>query len=87
MSPEDWTAFKQSFDKVYSGFIVRLRSSFNLSEAEERLFILLKIKLTKLEIATIQGISPDTVKKTRNRLRKRLGLSIDDSLEQFIENY
>lgn len=85
LTADDWSAFKSNFDTVYPGFIKRLRESFTLSEAEERLFLLLKLKLTKNEIADILGVLPSTVKKTRNRLRKRLELDTSESLSNFAE--
>jgi tetratricopeptide (TPR) repeat protein len=88
LTADDWVSFKSNFEKTYPTYIVRLRSTFpSLSEAEERLFLLLKLSLTKNEIATILGISPDTVKKTRSRLRKRLNMETKASLEKFIVNF
>lgn len=87
LSADDWSAFKIKFDKAHPGFILRLRKKFSLSEAEERLFILLKLNLTRNEIAAILGVTTDTVKKTRNRLRKRLELTVDDSLDEFCETF
>lgn len=70
------------------GYIQRLRTvNYELSEAEERLFLLLKLNLKRKEIAGILGISPDSVKKTRTRLRKRLILSANESLEDYIRNF
>jgi len=52
-------------------------SAFYRSEAEERLFLFIKLNLTSQEAAAMLRISVDGVKKTRNRLRKRLGLGED----------
>jgi hypothetical protein len=32
------------------------------------------------------GISPDSVKKSRNRLKKRLDLTKEESLEEYLQN-
>lgn len=88
LTDEDWEAFKLYFEKTYPRYINRLRTSLpNLSEAEERLFILLKLHLTRKEIAAILGISTDSVKKTRHRLRKRLGLKQEESLADYIQQF
>ncbi len=87
LTSDDWSEFKVNYDKANPGYIQKLRKSFALTEAEERLFLLLKLKLTRNEIASILGVSPDTVKKTRNRLRKRLDLDRDDSLDRFAEQF
>lgn len=85
---DDWTAFKINFEKTHPGYVLRLRKRYpDLSDAEERLFLLLKLNLTKNEIAAILGITPDTVKKTRSRLRKRLQLDQQDSLDEFVQTF
>lgn len=72
LTDNEWTSFKVRFEKLIPGYIQRLRTTHpELSDAEERLFLLLKLKLKRKEIATILGISPESVKKTRTRLRKR----------------
>lgn len=88
LTEADWTEFKIYFEKSYPGFLNRLRSSWpSLSEAEERLFLFLKLNLTRKEISAILGISSDSVKKTRTRLRKRLNLPSKRSLEEFVQNF
>lgn len=85
---EDWTAFKVQFARSNPRFLERLRKGFPaLTEAEERLFLLLKLNLTSKEIADVLGISPGGVKKTRSRLRKRLGLDPKDSLKEFVLSF
>jgi DNA-binding CsgD family transcriptional regulator len=37
------------------------------------------------EIASVLGISPDSVKKARNRLRKKLDLDATQDLNNFLE--
>ncbi|MBL7781860.1 MAG: hypothetical protein JNM22_11635, partial [Saprospiraceae bacterium] len=52
----------------------------------ERLSLLLKINLHRQEIATMLGVSDSTVKKGRARLRRRLALSEEQSLEAFLRD-
>jgi len=88
LTEEDWASFKVYFEKTYPGYIQRLRSTdADLSEAEERLFLFIKLNLTSKEIAAILGISPDSVKKTRQRLRKRLELEQETSLNAYVQNF
>ena len=85
LTPADWSAFKIYFEKAYPGYLFRLRNAFPaLSEAEERLFLFIKLKLTNKESAAILGISVDSVRKTKIRLRKRLELNEDIPLDNFI---
>lgn len=84
----DWTDFKVYFENTFPRYVQRLRGTFSsITEAEERLFLLLKLNLTSREISNILGISEGSVKKTRNRLRKRLELAPDDNLEDFIREF
>jgi DNA-binding CsgD family transcriptional regulator len=88
LTSEDWVIFKGHFEKTYPQYIARMRASFTtLTEAEERLFLLIKLRLTSKEIAAILGISSESVKKTRNRLRKRLELEKTVALDSFIEAF
>lgn len=85
---EDWEEFKQLFEKSYPGYVRKLRVAFPaLTEAEERLFLFLKLKLTSREIANMLGIQSSSVKKTRTRLRKRLRLASSESLTKFINEF
>lgn len=88
LTEADWAAFKVYFEKAYPGYLLRLRNSFStLSDAEERLFLFIKLNLTGKEIAAILGISASSVKKTRYRLRKRLELSEEADLEEYIHAF
>ncbi|MEZ4952681.1 MAG: tetratricopeptide repeat protein [Saprospiraceae bacterium] len=88
LTDEDWTSFKMHFEKAYPGYMFRLRNAFpSLTEAEERLFLFIKLNLTTKESASLLGISPDSVKKTRNRLRKRLDLDENTELDAFVQSF
>lgn len=88
LTGEDWSSFKVYFENAYPGFLRRLRGTYpSMTEAEERLYLFIKLNLSTKEAATILGISPESVKKTRNRLRKRLELSEDINLENYIQAF
>lgn len=88
LTKEDWISFKSYFEKSYPGYLFKLRKAFpSLSEAEERLFLFIKLNLTRKETAAILGISENSVKRTRNRLRKRLELEPEASLDDFIHQF
>lgn len=75
LTEADWEKFKQYFSGVYPDFLFGLKKSFpNLSAAELRLVMLAKMGLSTKESASILGISAESVKKARYRLRKKLGL-------------
>ncbi len=82
---KDWEEFKLYFQEVHKDFFVVLKEKFpNLSNSELRLCALIKLNLTMKESSTILGISPDSVKTARYRLRKKLGLSNEANLGDFL---
>lgn len=85
LTEEDWLQFKMLFDKVYPGFINRLREHHpGLAPAEERQFLLIKLKIDNKECADMLGISIESVRKNRYRLKKRFNLSESDHLDEFV---
>lgn len=86
LTDQDWNTFKQLFERSYPNYLHRLRSAFpDITSAEERLGLLLKMNLQRQEIATMLGVSDSTVKKGRARLRRRLALTEDQNLEEFLQ--
>ena len=86
LNEEDWVQFKTLFDSVYPGFFLSLRNKVpEITQAEQRMAALSKLKLTAREAANLLGISPNTVYTTRRRLRQRLGLEQDSDLDGFFE--
>lgn len=87
LTDEDWEQFKILFEKVYKGFFVKLKNSnWNLTVGETRLLALIKLKLETREIANMLGISPESVKKSKHHLRKKLSIDPQDSLENLVIN-
>jgi len=75
LTEEDWIKFRRLFDDVHVGFFQRLHDKFpDLTLAETRLLALTKLDLSSKEIASITGISPESVRRTSQRLRKKLSI-------------
>lgn len=88
LTDQDWEEYKTLFDTVYIGFAVKLKQEMpDLTLSEQRLFMLLKLNLNTKEIASMLGVSPDSVKKSRYRLRKKLQLAEDDNLQEFVSSF
>ncbi len=82
----DWEDFKRFFEGVHQGFFERLRKQYpDLTQGELRLCALLRLKMNLKEAAGILGISPESVKTARYRLRKKLNLGKDDNLVDFMQ--
>ena len=85
LTEHDWEQFKELFGKMYPMFFHRLKTSTKeITVAEQRMAALMRLQLTTRQMASMQGISPDSVHKTRQRLRQRLGVSNDTNLEDFL---
>jgi DNA-binding CsgD family transcriptional regulator len=82
---DPWDDFKAYFDQVHEGFFTRLSSAVpDLTGAEARIAAFIRMNKPIKEAAEALNISPDSVKKTRYRLRKKLNLERDDNLTAFI---
>jgi len=85
LTEHDWEQFKELFEKMYPMFFHRLNGrAKDITVAEQRMAALMRLQLTTRQMASMQGISPDSVHKTRQRLRQRLGVSNDTNLEDFL---
>jgi len=73
-------------EHVYSDFSNRLIQKFpNLTVQDRRLMVLLRIGFSSKEIAPILNISVKSVEISRHRLRKKLNLSQDENLVEFVK--
>lgn len=79
MTEENWTNFKTAFQREYPFFIQQLRKNYpELTESNQRIILLLKLGLSNKEMSNMLGVTVDAVKKSRQRLRKKLGEKSDD---------
>jgi DNA-directed RNA polymerase specialized sigma24 family protein len=85
LTEEDWDRFKALFETIHPHFFIKLKQQFaNITVSEQRMAALIRIMLSTKQIASILGISVDSVHKTRQRLRQRLILATDSSIEDTI---
>lgn len=81
----NWEQFRTYFEDVHTDFNSKVMSSYpEVSNNDLRLMSLLKMNLSSKEIANILNISTEGVKKARYRLRKKLNLTSEDSLQELI---
>ncbi|MGC4037269.1 MAG: tetratricopeptide repeat protein [Chitinophagaceae bacterium] len=86
LTEDDWRRFKELFDKVNPGFLIRLKERYpGLSAADTRLITLTKLGLNSREMATTLGVGYDAIRKARQRTRAKMDLDKDDSFEEAIE--
>lgn len=86
LTETDWIEFKRLFEKLNPGFFDFFHERFpEITSAEIRLAALIKLNLSNLEMARTLAISPDSVRKTNLRLRKKLNIESLDDLTRFIK--
>jgi DNA-directed RNA polymerase specialized sigma24 family protein len=85
LTEEDWKHFRKLFDVVYPGFLVRLKEKLgDLTPAEIRILVLAKLQIPQKEMGDMLGISYNSIRTSRYRLRKKLNLPEEGSLEELV---
>jgi len=81
----NWENFSNYFQEVHKDFNRNVKQKFpEVTSNELRLMSLLKMNLSSKEIANILNISQEGIKKARYRLRKKLDISTEDSLQDLV---
>lgn len=77
--------FREKFEAIYPGFLPELRNQVsNISKSEEILCMMIFLKQDLNQIAYNMGIEKASVNQARYRLRKKMGLTKEESLKQRI---
>ncbi len=85
LTEEDWEKFKTLFEKIYPGFFLKLKEMIpDITVAEQRMAALTRLHLNTKQMASMLGISPDSVYKIKQRLRKRLQLDDEVTTETYL---
>lgn len=87
LTDDDWNEFKKLYNQVYEGLQAKLKINHpNLTKSEVKLFMISKLNLSLDEAANLLAISPESVRKARYRLKKKLDLGNAD-LQDYIVNF
>jgi DNA-binding CsgD family transcriptional regulator len=85
---ENWNDFSLYFEQAHHPFFQQLKMQFGeLTHKELRLCALLKLHLSSKEMASILGISAESVKMARYRMRKKLHLNSQTDLGSFMLDF
>ena len=83
---KDWEIFKSYFSEVHNNFDEKIKSSAkSITEKEIRLASFLRMNLSTKEIASMFNVLPDSVLKSKYRLKKKLGLDKDQDLNNYLK--
>ncbi len=82
---DDWNLFQEAFNNADKDFLKKIKSMHPALTANDlRLCAYLRLNLSSKEIAPLLNISPRSVEVKRYRLRKKMGLSHEASLSNYI---
>ena len=84
---EDWAEFEHVFEQVHDAFFEVLQKVHpDLTSSEIRLCALIKLNLPSHNVATIMGISSNSLRIARYRLKKKLNLAKEKNLYSYLYN-
>lgn len=85
LTDDDWETFKTRFKAIYPCFFAQIQKQGpQLTEAETRLLVLMHLELNSKDMANILGISPQSVRVCKMRLKKKLPADKYESVEDFL---
>jgi len=88
MDETGWKEFEIRFARVHESFYTKLDKQFpSLTNTERKLCAMLKLGLSSKGIAAITMIRSESVDTARSRLRKKLKLTNDESLTEFLKTF
>lgn len=86
LTDEEWVDFRNRFEQVHKGFLHRLKTKLpDLTPAEVRFMVLSKLKFSPKDMANILGVGPSAIRKYRYRLRNKLHLPEDGSIDEVVD--
>ena len=81
----DWELFQEAFNNADSKFLKKIKTEHpSLTPNDLRLCAYLRLNLSSKEIAPLLNISPRSVEIKRYRLRKKMELTHEKSLVEYI---
>lgn len=85
---DNWEIFKLRFREVHKDFFDKLYVKHpGLTKSELRFCSYLRIQLSSSQISFALNVSNEAIRKTRYRIRKKMNLLPENSLEDYISNF
>ena len=82
-----WDEFKYRFIDVNKEFYDTIFEKFpKLSQGDQKICALLKLNMSSKDMSRLLGISVESVHTSRHRIRKKMNLSRDVNLEDYISS-
>jgi DNA-binding response OmpR family regulator/DNA-binding CsgD family transcriptional regulator len=88
LESDNWNQIESMFLKLHQDFFSNILNTFpSLTKNELRLCAFLRLNLSIKDIASITMQTEETIKKARYRLRQKLNMSTDESLNSLIMRF
>ena len=83
-SRSDWEEFKLLFEQIHPSFFQRINEKYpKLTQSDLRFIAYVKMGLSSKEIANLLNVQVDSLKNTRYRIRKKIGLDPSIKVNDF----
>lgn len=80
-----WEQFRVHFESIHRSFFEKLHSlAANLTQTDLQMCAYIKLNMATKEIARLMNIAPESVNTHRYRLRKKLALPAEETLDGFV---
>ena len=86
LTGDDWTEYFHVFNEIYPEFFSAKNSFKDLSVGDKGQLVFMKLGLTQIQTSYLMGISPEGVKRARQRLSKKIGMNDTRELKEYIES-
>jgi tetratricopeptide (TPR) repeat protein len=82
---DSWELFYKSFNEIHKDFFKTLKSRHpDLTTTELKHCAYIRINLSANQMSTLLNVTIEAIRKTRYRIRKKMNLSPDNSLENYL---
>jgi len=80
-----WEQFRVHFESIHKSFFVKLReANAGLTQTDLQLCAYIKLNMGTKEVGRLMNITPESVNTHRYRLRKKITLKAEQTLDEFI---
>lgn len=88
LTEDDSRHFRLLFERIHPGFFTQLRTNFpDLTQSETRLLALTKLSLKTREMSEILKVEPNSIRRSRNRIRQKYNLPAGDNFDNLLTKY
>lgn len=84
---KEWLKFKEIFDKIHPGFFENIQTEYpKLSNTDLRICAYIKMRMSLHETSNLLNITLQSLHTSRYRMRKKMNLSSEDNLDEYIHS-